>query len=160
MMIYHNKNGNVVRTTTSLDIEMMKKHLRASDVQEVWASHHHTPEKALELSFAVSELCLTVDVKGMPAVIFGITPQTLLDNSALVWMLATNRIRLIRKSFIKECRHYIDMMLIRYPILENYVDARNKLSIRWLKWCGAEIEEAAPYGVERLLFHHFSFRRT
>jgi hypothetical protein len=139
---------------------MMKNHLRLSDVQEVWASHHHTPEKALELSFAVSELCLTVDVKGMPAVIFGITPQTLLDNSATVWMLATEKIRHIRKSFVKECQHYIDMMLIRYPVLENYVDARNVESIRWLKWCGAVIEEAKPYGVEQLPFHYFYFGRT
>lgn len=159
-MIYYEGKEGMVRTSNELDIDLMKNRLRRSDIDEVWASHHHTPEEALRLSFEMSTLCLTVDIKGMPVAMFGIAPQTLLSDRANVWFLATDGILKVRKSFVKQCRKFIDVMLKEYPILENYVDARNKLSIRWLKWCGAEIEEAKPIGAEKLPFHHFSFRRN
>jgi RimJ/RimL family protein N-acetyltransferase len=32
----------------------------------------------------------------------------------------------------------------RFPRLENYVHAKNKLSIRWLKWCGFTLDMEVP----------------
>lgn len=158
-MIYYDGKEVMVRTSNELDIDLMKNRLRKSDIDEVWASHHHTPEEALRLSFEMSTLCLTVDIKGMPVVMFGIVPQTLLSDKANVWLLATDGILKVRKSFLKHCKEFIGIMLKEYSVLENYVDARNTLSIRWLKWCGAEIEEAKPIGAEKLPFHHFVFLR-
>ncbi len=159
-MIYYDGKEGMVRTSNELDIDLMKNRLRKSDIDEVWASHHHTPEEALRLSFEMSALCLTVDIKGMPVAMFGIVPQTLLSDRANVWLLATDGILKVRKSFLKHCKEFIDVMLKEYSVLENYVDARNALSIRWLKWCGAVIEEAKPIGIEKLPFHYFYFGRS
>lgn len=158
-MIYYENKGIRVRTSDMLDVDMMKKNLRKADVMEVWASHHHDPEIALRLSFELSTFCLTVEDKGEPIAMFGVAPETLLSDKGTVWLLATDGICKIRRQFLRQSRKYIDMMLEMYPLLENHVDARNVVSIEWLKWCGADIEEAKPWGVEKQKFNYFSFRR-
>jgi hypothetical protein len=163
-MIYYEKHGILVRTSEPTDVEDMKNNLRKTDIDEVWASHHHSPAEALRLSFEMSELCLTVLFRGTLVAMFGISPETLISDSATIWLLATDgfnaeRLKCVRKSLIKECRNFIDMFLEECPVLYNHVDARNKSSIKWLRACGAEIEEAKPYGAENIPFHYFSFRR-
>jgi len=158
-MVYYDKNGIKVRVSMPEDVSWMQSRLRKADVMEVWASHHHQPDVALGLSFALSTFCLTVDVKGTPVAMFGVCPVNLLADRGIVWMLATDGICEIKKPFLKECRKFIKMMLEQYPIIENHVDARNIVSIEWLKWCGATIEEAQPWGADNLPFNHFYFRR-
>lgn len=158
--IYYDKNGIVVRDSAIDDAIAIAWRLRTSDAQEVYASHHHTPKDALVLSYTASDPCFTVEIKGVPAAMFGAVPEGLLSDRATIWMLSTDDIFKVRKSLVKECRNFIKIMLERYYLLENYVDARNTLSIKWLEWCGAVIEDAKPYGKENLPFHYFSFRRT
>lgn len=160
VIYYKDKKNNVVRTSNELDVEAMKGRLRKSDIKEVWASHHHTPGEALRLSYELSSLCLTIEIEGIPGAMFGLVPQTLLSDSATIWLLSTDAVYSVSKLFLKECRRFIQIMLKEYSLLENYVDARNTVSIRWLKWCGATIEEAHLYGVEQLPFHRFEFRRV
>lgn len=50
------------------------------------------------------------------------------------------------------------MLAAPFALLTNYVDARNAVSIRWLRWLGFEIEPAAPFGIHGLPFHRFSMR--
>ena len=161
--IYYNKNGVIIRETQITDIFLMCDLLRETDKNEIWASHHHTPEEALRLSYEMSTLCLTINIKGIPIAMFGIAPQTLLSDSAIIWLLATDDfdglIKKKRKEFFIQSKVFIKFMLEQYSLLENYVDARNIPSVKWLKWCGATIEEAHLYGVEQLPFYHFYFRR-
>ncbi|MBN2453749.1 MAG: hypothetical protein JXB40_05780 [Candidatus Omnitrophica bacterium] len=158
--IYYNKNGILVRDATICDAIIIGHQLRESDAREVWSSHHHTPHEALRLSYEISEMCFTVEIKGVPAIMFGAAPPILLSDRATIWLLATDGILSVRKSLVKECRRFIDMMLQIYPFLENYVDARNTLSMKWLTWCGAVMEDPQPYGIEKLPFRHFYFRRN
>jgi len=44
-------------------------------------------------------------------------------------------------------------------LLVNYVDCRNKKSIRWLRYLGAEMSEPEVYGIEKKLFRMFKFVR-
>lgn len=158
---YTDEEGNIVRDSNELDIVAMKDRLRKPDVNEVWASHHHTPEEALKLSFVLSSRCFTIETKRQPIAMFGVVPKTLLGSDrATIWLLATDELKTVRRKFLLGCRSFINGMLKEYLILENYIDARNTESIRWLKWCGAIIEEAKPMGAENLLFHYFYFRRT
>lgn len=158
-MIYYKKGNAIVRTSTLEDVEFLKTRLRQSDIDEIWASHHHKPENALRISLETSEICLTITIAEEPIAMFGIISNFILDESAGIWLLASDELDKVYREFAKECKRFIAMMHQRYPILENYVDTRNKTSIRWLKWCGAKIEEAMPYGVERKLFHHFIFEQ-
>jgi hypothetical protein len=158
--IYYNKNGVIVKESQISDVFIMSSNLRETDRNEIWASHHHTPEEALRISYETSDPCFTVDIKGVPVAMFGINSGNLLGDTATIWLLATDGLSRVSKSLIKESRNFINMFLSYYPTLENYVDARNTASIQWLRYCGAQIEEAKPYGKEKLPFHHFTFRRN
>ena len=57
--------------------------------------------------------------------------------------------------FYRMSRRIVDAMRARYSQLENWVDARNGLSIRWLKWAGFYVEEPEKMGAEGQLFHRF-----
>jgi hypothetical protein len=159
-MVYYKNGDAIVRTSEERDIEVLKTNLRKEDIAEVWASHHHTPEEALRLSYKMSTPCLTIEKNGIAIVMFGIVPETLLSDRANIWLLSTEGILKVRKSFVKHCRGFIESMLLQYRILENHIDARNKLSIHWLKWCGAIIEEARLMGPDNIPFHYFYFRRN
>jgi RimJ/RimL family protein N-acetyltransferase len=49
----------------------------------------------------------------------------------------------------------LDKALPLFGRLENYVHAENKASVRWLKWLGFTMDEAAPYGPRGENFIHF-----
>jgi hypothetical protein len=46
-------------------------------------------------------------------------------------------------------------MLADYPVLRNYVDQRNTVSIRWLRWLGFRMGEPAVMGAARVPFVPF-----
>jgi hypothetical protein len=89
----------------------------------------------------------------------GIAPQSLLADRAIIWLLGTEGIRKAGCRFARLCRPYIQLFLEYYPVLENWVDSRYTVAVRWLKWCGADMEPAKPFGPDGVPFHHFEFRR-
>lgn len=154
----YDKDGIVVRRSTKKDVEYLKTHLRQSDVDEIWASNHITPEGALEKGLDNSIFCCTV-LNGQPIAMFGIVPHSILGYEASVWMLASDDLKKIKKRFLRHSKYFINMMLDFYPSLFNFVDDRNKDSINWLKYCGARIYDPKPYGVENKPFRYFVFKR-
>jgi hypothetical protein len=157
-MIYYDKDNIRVRDSVIGDVDAMKNRLRESDVKEIWASHHHTPEEGLKLCVENSIMCFTIE-NGRPIGIFGISPTNLLGDQASIFLLSTDDLKKIEKRFLRNCRKFIDYMLSHYPYLDNYVHAENKKSIEWLKFLGATVEEAVPYGISKEMFHHFYFVR-
>jgi len=156
-MIYN--DGKIkVRKAEKSDIEHIASNMRESDIEEIWASHHEEPKKALESGLESSIFACTIE-NGVPIAMFGICPYNIIGDTASIWMLATDDLNKMKKTFVKNNKKIIDIMLEYYPILENYVDARNEQSIKWLKLCGAEMDEPVPFGVEQLPFRHFTFRR-
>lgn len=157
--IYYEKNNILIRRTKPSDVDFLANRLRSSDVAEILASHNQTPYRALIGGLSESVLTLTVEYKGEAVGMFGINPEHITGNRATIWMLCSDSLDKIRKSFIKDSRKFIDIFLGLYSYLENYVDVRNKKSIAWLKMCGATIEEAKPYGYFGLPFRRFYFER-
>ena len=70
-------------------------------------------------------------------------------------MLATDLLDLHSFRFLRECGTGIVAISAEFTIIENYCDARNSITVRWLKWLGFTVEEAEPYGVYNMPFHHF-----
>lgn len=159
MKLYYNQNGIKVRTSIKSDIDAMKDRLRQTDVHEIYASHHRTPEEALTMCVEKTIFAATIE-NGRPAGIFGINTENILGRSATIWMLSTDDLDKIGVRFLKNSRWFVDYMLEYYPFLENYVHEKNVKSIEWLKFLGAIIEDKQPYGIDGELFHHFFFRRT
>jgi len=148
-----------VKYTELEDLDYLAENMRECDVDEVWASDNLTPLEALYGGFEESTFCCTVE-NGNPIAIFGVSSDSLFSNNAAVWLLATDQLVKIQRRFLRYSRYFIDRMLERYPYLHNQVDARNKKSIKWLKMCGAHIDEPKPFGAEQKPFRYFYFKRS
>ena len=136
------------------------RHMRGIDRREVWAFHRHTPQEALDYSLAASQrgkgIAWTCLVDDRPAFMFGVAPdpfENMLDVGR-AWLLATNDIYRIAKSFVQHSKFYVDEMQRRFDFLSNYVHCKNVVSQRWLKWCGFEID-AVPSMVDGEDFYYF-----
>jgi hypothetical protein len=149
----------VVRDAVVSDIEPIAKEMRISDRVEVWSSHRHAPLKAMTMSFYQSALCYTIEHQGKRVGMFGVSPHSFLGDSGNIWLLCTKDFDKCHRKLIRHSKGFIKLMLNHYPKLENFVDARNIKSVAWLKFCGADIEEAKPFGVDNLPFHKFTFKR-
>ena len=158
--LFYNKDGITVEKSTREDAEYIAKHMRQADVQEIFDSHHFSPEEAMDFTIKNTIFCLTVKVKGVPAIIFGINGDSVLSERGTIFMLGTDDIQKLRFRFVRHSRKFIDMMLEQYSYLYNFVSADNFLSVGWLKFLGAQIEDAKPYGMEQRPFHYFSFSRS
>lgn len=73
----------------------------------------------------------TIFVDGVPSGVFGAGSANGVGNG-VPWMLGNDRLLLIRRELVVESRAWIDYLNRIYPHLENWVDARNTTSIRWL----------------------------
>ncbi|MDE5879034.1 MAG: hypothetical protein K2G99_03265 [Desulfovibrio sp.] len=130
-------------------------HMRAADRREVKASHGHAPAEALAASLECSDMAWTCLVDGAPAFMWGAGRRgSLLTRTGSPWLLATPAIYKVARAFLRRSRPYVERMQARFPRLENYVHANNRLSVRWLAWCGFTVE-AAPTIINGEPFHFF-----
>jgi hypothetical protein len=65
---------------------------------------------------------------------------SLVSDRGAPWLLGTESIRKVRGEFLRQSHAYVNRMHERFPRLENFVHSANRLSIRWLKWCGFTVE--------------------
>ena len=159
--VFATRGPLALRKAETADARVLASQLRIEDVREVWASHHLTPCGALDLSIRSSALAYTVEMWGQPEICFGVAPATVLSSSAVPWMLASDRIRApeLRTALLRFSRPLIGAFLERWSPLVNYVDARNAVSLRWLRWCGFSVDPPAPYGAEGLPFRRVELKR-
>lgn len=69
----------------------------------------------------------------------------------LIWCLGTYKIQKFWLPFASESRKIVRKWANEYGCLYNAVGEFNEDSIRWLKWCGAEFDDAVIIGGERFL---------
>ena len=151
------KKGPVikVRTANHGDIARMAPHVREADRQELWAIGYMTPEKALTEGLRMSKFAYTGTVDGRPAVMFGVCDGAVLGGLGNVWLIGTDEIEQNALTFLYESPKYLRKMQKRYEMLTNYIDARNKVAIRWLRWLGFSFDDAEPMGPFKVPFHRF-----
>ena len=141
---------NGIRKTIPKDIEFLAPRLRYEDKREVLDSVGLTPYQALTDGFNLSQICLTiVDTKNIPVGMFGVSED------GAIWLLASPDIKRIRFSFLRESRKVVNLLNYKYKILWNFVDCRNELHLRWLKWCGFKFLRKINYGVNQKPFYEF-----
>ena len=141
---------NGIRKTISEDIDYLAPRLRFEDKREILDSTGLNPYQALRECFTCSEISLTiVDTKNIPVGIFGVSED------GAIWLLATPEIKRIRFSFLRESRKVVNLLNKKYTLLWNYVDCRNDLHLRWLKWCGFSFLRKVKYGVNQKPFYEF-----
>lgn len=155
MRIHRCGRDTFVRLPLPGDSEFIAANMREADRKEVWAASHITPEKAMATSIKNSPYVFTIIHKDEPAAMFGGARMTLLGDG-IPWLLGTDAILDAAIPFLRHSRQYVDFLLGRLGRLENYVDERNSVSIRWLTFCGFTLHDPAPYGAEQLPFIRFT----
>ena len=145
-MLQHQQENNHFRLSTLEDIKYLAPRLRKSDKEEILASVGLTPYEAMMIGYLENVIVFTiVNKNNEPVAIFGINDVG--QNVGAIWLLATDKLKDIQYSFLRENKKVIDFLNTKYKILWNFVDCRNSLHIKWLKWCGFKFINKQNYGV-------------
>lgn len=148
-------NSGKIVVATQAHIDALKGNLRESDKRELWDSIRMKPDEGVQMSFDVSKFCWVATVQDKPILCFGAASLCLLSSVGSPWMLASNDFKRVHREFIRGCKVCVKTMLSFFDRLENMVDVRNTLNIRWLQWCGFSIGPKVRYGPNNLLFYKF-----
>ncbi len=138
-----------IRPAMPGDTWLMLPNIRQPDIDEL-AALGVTPEQCLRHGLQVSQEVFTIFLHGKPAGMFGIVPHPNL--TTVPWAVFTTQIDAHPLPFLRASRRYIESLP---DYLENWVDARNTLTIKWLTWLGFTIEEPEAVGLHGELFHRF-----
>lgn len=144
-----------VQKSTFCDALELAEKLRAVDRREILASHHLKPLEAAEAVVTLSDECRTGRANGELVCMFGVKRHTMVSDYGSIWMLGTDLVEKYAVRFLRENQREIEKLSAGFQLLENWCDARNKSTLRWLKWLGFTIEPAQPYGAHGMPFHHF-----
>lgn len=136
-------------------VAAIAERVRHADAVEVEALGL-TPRAAIELSLDHSLCAWTWIEEDAPACIWGVTAQTILGATGCPWLITTDLVQRYPMRFLRGSRNALERMQAMFPRLENYVDARYAVCVRWLRWLGFEIWAAQPFGPMRLPFHRFT----
>tara|TARA_B110000858_G_scaffold87242_1_gene100810 strand:+ start:3194 stop:3679 length:486 start_codon:yes stop_codon:yes gene_type:complete len=144
-----------VREAKLNDALLLHKNLRKDDIREIRASDNVSPLEALVLPFTYEgsqTYSIIHDVEDDIIGMFGVCPAINDDTFGVAWMLATDNIQVIGKTFLKESRYWVNEMGKPYDFLYNFIDKRNWKSLKWLQFCGFEPKQELNYGHEQRKF--------
>lgn len=149
-----------VRQATIEDVKDIAPRLRQSDVDEIKACSGNTPLDSLTKALELPSLGMWVGVyKGRAEVIFGCshTPD---QSIGVPWMVSTDVVRKSPRGFLQLSKRWLAGFSRQYPVLKNFVAAKNELHVRWLKWMGFEFTQLhEEHGVGKEPFWEFEMRQ-
>ncbi|MBF7012541.1 hypothetical protein QUC32_23110 [Novosphingobium resinovorum] len=128
--------------------------LRDQDRLEMDAMHGLAPELVIPQAVLMSSHCWLAMDGEEPIAVFGAAPMAL-PGIGSVWFLGTDGVARCGRSVARQTVPLLDVMQETYSVLWNHIDARNTVSLRWLRWCGFRLlgEHHPPSGH---LFHLFA----
>ena len=153
-----------VRQARDQDALILAPRLRMEDIREIRAASGADALEALTDGIRRSTPCFTIiDTKNRPVAVFGVVPDSnaRAERVGIVWMLSSAELATHSITFLRHCGEWIDKLQQIYALLWNDVDARNHMSIQWLKWCGfVFIELRESHGFEERAFFRFARYRS
>jgi hypothetical protein len=154
IMLQHHQEHNHFRLTTIEDLKYLAPRLRYEDKREILASTGLLPYEALLKGYLENVIVFTiVNKKNIPVGIFGVNDCG--NGVGAIWLLASEDLTTAQISFLRQCRDVVKVLNTKYKILWNFVDCRNSLHIKWLKWCGFKFINKQNYGVLNKPFYEF-----
>jgi hypothetical protein len=133
--------------------------VRPEDEAELWAFACLSPTHVMLQSLNLSIFARTGFIDEKPVCMFGVVRSSYLGRSGRPWMVGTDLLDKYSNIFLRRCGSEVRDMLSQCNRLENYVDARNKKAILWLRWLGFQFGEPQPMGPFNLPFIKFSMER-
>ena len=137
-------------------IQFIADNMRQADVDEVTAASNSTPLQAITGGVEISAFSSVAVINGDIVAIMGVVKNSALSDNGVPWLLGTEDIVKHYREFLGASPSVLNAMTNVCPNLMNHVHAKNKISVRWLKWLGFKIEEAEPFGVNGEPFHKFT----
>ena len=125
----------------------MASNLLPDDRKEVTEGHGHDPEDALTLSY---QNCDSVYFKVPNGKIAGMAG---VHNNGQIWMLCTDAIYEYPHTFAREAKRYVNNR--KEKLLWNFVDERNRVHLKLLRFLGFKFLRRFPYGPNNLSFIEF-----
>ena len=143
-----------LRLANEDDCIYLAENLREDDYREIKAVTGLPPLLSLLTGLKSSQVPLVIcDNQGKVVAMLGVVPNGLIGS---IWMVGTPDLKRISVSFLKNCQDVFTVLKNNFSILHNYVDARNELHIRWLRWMGFSfIKKHQSYGIEQKPFYEF-----
>lgn len=148
----------LIRPTQPGDAAELFKNLRPSDLAECEAYGRGDILAGIEASVARSVLCWSAFADGELACIIGVGLVNVMAGIGSPWMLGTPVLDQHSRVLVRMTPEYIAKMLNAFPHLVNFVHAKNRTSVRWLRRLGFTLHEAVPYGARGELFHPFEMK--
>lgn len=144
-----------IRQSKKDDCLVIAYFLREADTQEVFAASGQLPYTVLLRAYGdSSDACYTVFYDDVPVGMFGVVRYN--DDIGVPWLLGTDDLTSDKKEFYKLSQKYLRQFQKKYKYLTNFVDKRNKASIRWLRHLGFTFpREIKEYGFEKRPFLEF-----
>ena len=143
-----------LRLANEDDCIYLAENLREDDYREIKAVTGLPPLLSLLTGLKSSQVPLVIcDNQGKVVAMLGVVPNGLIGS---IWMVGTPDLKRISISFLKNCQDVFTVLKNNFSVLHNYVDARNELHIRWLRWMGFSfIKKHQSYGIEQKPFYEF-----
>ena len=141
------------------DIWWVSSRLRAADLAELQALHgpEVDVQRVLWRAVRVSDIGIAAVLPdGEPIALLGVAPISLVSAEGSPWMLGTERVFEQPRAALELGRRMTTGWMSRYRLLQNWVDARNDMSLRWLRRIGFTIHPSQPHGALHLPFHRFT----
>ena len=125
------------RATQLHDICELAPNLRSEDKREV-ETLGKTSEQALLSGYLFGKVCRSIiNNYGQVVGMYGVVPAD--NKTGLVWMLGSDKLKKIKRPFLRESRTEVEGMNTLFPHLWNIIDSRNEMHLKWIKWCGFKI---------------------
>jgi hypothetical protein len=100
----------------------------------------------MEYGIEASSMAMTGLVDGQPVAMFGVVPASILSGIGAPWMVGAVDLEQHQFWFAKSSRPCVQRMQREFNVLANWVDNRNTLSKRWLRWLGFHVGQPQPFG--------------
>ena len=142
--------GGYVKPATISDIVHLAFNCREADKQECLDHTGQVPLLAIYGAFVNTKESYTGFYNDQLVCCYG------LIESGCIWMCATNYIESVPMTFLKHSKLKLKELFNNYDMIWNYVDARNVVHIKWLKWLGFTIiNKHNQFGIGRIPFYEF-----
>lgn len=142
-----------IRPANNSDVFYLADRLRKADIEELkaYTGKDYCLHSVMG-SWAGSIDSFAILKNENPVGIFGLCER---DKVGMPWLLGTDELTENPFFLTLNARRYINQWLEQYGVLFNYVDARNKVAIRWLKALGFTVKIKVTFSDPDLPFFQF-----
>ena len=110
----------------------------------------------LHTSLMIGDMTITIRSPDRERVSLCGVASSPIDDAGVVWMCATDDIYQYQMAFLRKRKAELEYLAQDYMLLHNYVEARNTLHLKWLRWTGFTlINKHTKFGAEKRLFYKF-----